>query len=393
LLADRLRARIERDGPLSFHALMQAALYDPAEGYYTTLETFRDYLTSPEVHPAFGLLLGRQVVDVWEALDRPRPLRVLEVGAGTGALAASLLGLVREHGLEVEYAIDEPSPSLRAVQQRRLGDREVSWTASDQRWAHVVIANEVADALPVYRVVVRDGLLRELRVGLDSEGAFRWVEAEDVPARVRAYFDALGLRPPEGAVAEVSTDLADWAQHLAARLERGLLLVLDYGYPAEALFGRTQGTLLTYYRHTLGSDPLVRLGQQDISVHVDFSTLARAARAAGLDVVGVTSQRTLLRNLGILAVQAAMRAPGDRAALAQLTDPRGLGRIGALFATRDLPGYQPVGLRGGRTWPPPAYLPQRPAEPDDLAFVALWREAFGPPHAEQVEEEDHEHAH
>jgi len=393
LLADRLRARIERAGPLSFCAFMQAALYDPAEGYYTTLDRFRDYLTSPEVHPAFGLLLGRQVVDVWEALERPRPLRILEVGAGSGALAESLLGLVREQVAEVAYTIDEPSPSLRAVQQRRLGQFGVSWTAGEARSMHVVLANEVADALPVHRVVLRDGALCELRVGLDAQGAFCWVEADDVPAAVQAYFEALGLRPPEGGVAEVSTGLADWVQRLAARLARGLLLVLDYGYPAEALFGRPQGTLLTYYRHTLGSDPLARPGQQDISVHVDFSTLARAARAAGLEVVGVTSQRTLLRNLGGAALQAAMPAPGDRAAVAQLTDPAGLGRIGALFALRGLAGYQPVGLRGGRHWPLPAKLPQRSAEPDDQDFVDLWREAFGPPHAHGAEEEDHEHAH
>src|SRR5262249_44093177 len=151
------------------------------------------------------------------------------------------------------------------------------------------------------------------------------------PTTVQRYFDRLGLLPPEGAITEVNLGLEPWVRQLATRLERGLALILDYGYPAEAFYARPQGTLLTYYRHTLGSDPLVRMGEQDISVNVDFTTLASAAHAAGLTVIGVTSQRAFLRNLGIGA-----RAP-------QLMDPSGLGRIGVLFLGRGLEGYQPIG--------------------------------------------------
>jgi SAM-dependent MidA family methyltransferase len=121
--------------------------------------------------------------------------------------------------------------------------------------------------------------------------------------------------------------------------ERSLALILDYGYPAENLFSRRQGTLLTYYRHTLGSDPLQRLGEQDISVHVDFTTLATAAHRAGLQVIGVTSQATLLRNLGLFELQ------GDRRAVWPLVDPNGLGRIGVLFLGSGLDGYRPLGLK------------------------------------------------
>jgi SAM-dependent MidA family methyltransferase len=355
-------------GPLSFAEVMAAALYHPRFGYYTRLRGFGadgDFVTSPELHPAFGFLLARQVEDVWEALGRPEPLRILEIGGGTGALAESLLEAVR---LPVSYVIDETSPSLRARQQERLRGLRVGWTPSGE--FDLVLANEVLDAQPAVRLTVRDGQVRELRVSHD----FTWVEAQP-DAELQAYFERLGCLPPEGATAEVNLQLAAWVEQTAARMaERSLLLVLDYGYPAESLFARQQGTLLTYYRHTLGSDPLLRLGHQDISVHVDFTTLARAAHAVGLDVLGVTSQRTLLRNLGVEPVLRQVRSPQDRRAVEQLLDPHGLGRIGALFAARDLDGYQPVGLVGGRDW----RLESAPtlATDDDDPFLDLWREAF-----------------
>jgi SAM-dependent MidA family methyltransferase len=316
-----LRERIAREGPLSFREVMQLALYHPEYGYYSNLRGFGaqgDFITSPEVHPVFGELVARQAIDLWEYLGRPRPLRILEFGAGSGALAQALLARVPD----VAYAIDEPSPSLRQVQRARLGALPPRAGSP-----HLVIANEVLDALPVHRVTVRGGRLRELRVAAELQ----WVEAEP-PTELQAYFERLGLLPPEGAVTEVNLGLQPWVQRLALTLEHGLALIFDYGYAAEALYARPQGTLLTYYRHTLGSDPLVRLGQQDISVNVDFTTLATCAHAAGLQVIGITSQRAFLRNLGIGA-----RAPG-------LVDPNGLGRIGVLFLGRGLDDYVPVGL-------------------------------------------------
>ena len=353
---------------------MQTALYHPEHGYYTNLRGFGadgDFLTSPEAHPLFGFLLARQVADVWQALGRPTPLRVLELGGGSGALAEALLRSLPH----VQYSIDEPSRSLQAAQRARLAALDVDWSVNESGY-HVVIANEVLDAQPVYRVTVRDGQLRELRVGIAASGELTWLETGSAPADVHDYFERLGVLPPEGGVAEVNTALPAWFAQLAQRLERGLALVLDYGYPAEALFARSQGTLLTYWRHTLGSDPLVRLGQQDISAHVDFSSAAMAAQAAGLRVAGVTSQRALLRNLGLGAIHDRYRSPTDRQAIAQLTDPDGLGRIGVLFLTHRLDDYAPVGLTGQRDWPTDERLPSLPPDPADQDFLDQWREVF-----------------
>jgi SAM-dependent MidA family methyltransferase len=366
-----LRDRIRREGTVSFRDVMQSALYDPTFGYYTNLRSFDDFFTSPEVHPAFGWLIGRQALEVWHALHRPRPFRVLELGGGSGALAENMVAYLRQHVPGLEYVIDELSPALQATQRRRLKGPEFRWTQGAA--AHFVIANEVADALPVHRVVVRNRALHELKVGLDEGNELTWVEATSVPPEVAAYFDRLGVRPPERGIAEVSTALHAWTKQLVAGLERGLALVLDYGYPAEQLHGRKQGTLLTYYRHTLGSDPLIRLGEQDISAHVDFSSMAMAAKQAELHVVGVTSQRTLLRKLGIGMLIDSARARIDRGRLSDLVDPHGLGRIGALFLTRGLPEYAPVGLCGGGTWDVDEDAPM--LEQTD-EFIARWREAF-----------------
>jgi SAM-dependent MidA family methyltransferase len=325
-----VRRRAAREGPLSFAEVMASALYHPRYGYYSRVRGFGaqgDFITSPEVHPVFGQLLARQVVDLWQYLGRPHPFRVLELGAGSGALAEQLLSRLPP----TRYTIDERSQSLRKVQRARLGD-SVSWHSAAR--PHLVIANEVLDAQPAHRLTVRQGQLRELRVDAD----LRWVEME-APVEARDYFKRLGLLPPEGAIAEINLQLDNWVRQLARRLgPRSLALILDYGYTAEALFSRPQGTLLTYYRHTLGSDPLQRLGEQDISVHVDFTTLATAAHHAGLHVIGVTSQATLLRNLGLL------ESGGDRRAIWPLVDPNGLGRIGVLFLGRGLEGYVPSGL-------------------------------------------------
>jgi SAM-dependent MidA family methyltransferase len=372
-------ARVAAQGPLSFRDVMETALYHPRHGYYSRLGGFGgegDFVTSPELHPAFGVLLARQALDVWEALGRPRPLRIVELGGGSGALARAVLDQVAsESSARVAYTLVERSRSLAARQRARLEGHDVAW-AEAAAGAHLVLANEVLDALPVHRVVVRGGALRELRVGARA-GRLVWVEAESAPAEVERYFEALGLLPPEGGVAEVNVALPAWAERVAAMLDRGLVLVLDYGGPAEALFGRPQGTLLTYYRHTLGSDPLVRLGRQDISAQVDFTTFATALRRAGLAVLGLVSQAALLGNLGLDQLRRALPRPADRHALARLADPRGLGRVRALFAARGLDGWTPAGLSGARAWPLPRHLPALPPEPAPADFLDQWREAFG----------------
>jgi SAM-dependent MidA family methyltransferase len=365
--------RIARDGPLSFRDVMQAALYHPEYGYYTNLRGFGaagDFITSPERHPAFGWLLGRQALDVREAVGRPRPFKILELGAGSGALAEPLVAFLHANGVDVTYTIHEVSPALREVQQQRLTDAAFRWDGSDEP-AHFIVANEVADALPVHRVVVRQGRLHELLVGVDKAGQLTWVEGDAALPELEAYFAALHYLPPEGRVADVCLELTDFVKDVASRLaERGVALVMDYAASPP------RDSLLTYFRHTMGSDPLIRLGQQDISVHVDLRTLVRLAIGQGLRA-GATAQRGLLLNLGLEQVLAKLTGPTDRQALAQLADPNGLGgQIAAVFLLRGFAGYVPVGAKGRADWPEPEGLPSLPPSPDEADFLSQWHEAF-----------------
>jgi SAM-dependent MidA family methyltransferase len=258
----------------------------------------------------------------------------------------------------------------------------------------LILANELVDALPVHVVAVRDGTLRERYVALDGD-RLTWVE--DVPSTpaLAAYFQRLGLLPGEGCIAEVNLAGLAWIEQAASTLDRGALLVVDYGYPAEELYSPTRrhGTLLTYRAHTLGSDPLVRVGEQDITAHVDFTSLARAAERAGLETVGLISQAAFLRRLGLDGYLRQLDASGltawdheaNRRALLALVEPTGLGRVQALLQTRGLGAFDPFQVTPGQDdvgWlpllrPGQMRLPGPPEAEGFLDLEAQWRELVG----------------
>lgn len=358
---------------------MQAALYDPEHGYYTRLRGFGpdgDFITSPERHPAFGWLLARQARDLWEGLGQPLPFRILELGAGSGALAVSLLDALSSDVPDVIYTIDEPSPALRDVQRERLQRHSIRWEwagATEKQKHHLILANEVIDALPVLRARAHGPHLHELLVGIDANDQLTWIEAPEPHAGLAAYMAEVHYIPPEGTVLNICLELGDFVQLLSDRLDdRGMALVLDY------TASPPRDSILTYYRHTMGSDPLVRLGQQDISAHVDLRTLVRLGVRAGFKT-GATAQRGLLFNLGFGQVLNQLTSQTDREALNGLVAPDGLGgQIAVVFLVRGLPEYRPVGAVGGVTWPEPKPLsvPSLPPSGDESAFLEQWREAF-----------------
>jgi SAM-dependent MidA family methyltransferase len=173
---------------------------------------------------------------------------------------------------------------------------------------------------------------------------------------LRAYFDALGLLPGEGCEAEVNLDAVDWMRQAAGSLRRGYVLTIDYGYPAEMLYApwRRRGTLMTFYRHGPGEDPYVRIGRQDMTTHVDFTTLARTGEANGLCTLGFTTQSEFLAALGIGDALAGRPDPKAleehyalRRAVIELSDPAGLGRVGVLVQGKDVPDSPLRGLALG----------------------------------------------
>jgi SAM-dependent MidA family methyltransferase len=347
--------RIEAEGGISFAEYMRMALYHPRLGYYTggreTIGRESDYLTSPEVSPLFGAMVGRQLREMWETMDRPPAFNIVEAGAGTGRLARDILDwasrVAREFLAAVRYTIVEHSEEAAERQRRLLSaeglDSHADWTLQLPGAVDgCILSNELLDAMPVHRVAVRDGLLREIYVTWD-DGHFT-EELRDPSGEIAAYFDALGLLPGEGCVAEVNLEAPRWMREAAASLTRGFLLTLDYGYEAEELFApwRTDGTLLGFYKHNPSADPYARIGRQDLTSHVDFTSVRRAGEQAGLTTLSVLMQSEFLANLGIAEAlePPASEAPdmeeyfARRRAAMELLDPGGLGRIRVMLQTK-----------------------------------------------------------
>ena len=303
-LVAAIRAEIDRAGGwLDFARYMELALHAPGLGYYsagsTKLGAAGDFVTAPELSGALGVALAATLDGELAAL---RADTVLELGAGSGALAGQLLDALSRLGRDVRYQILEPSADLRERQQRALRRfaPRVEWLATlpAEPFAGVVVANEVLDALPVARFCKVGGEARTLGV-VAAGDAFRWGEARAVPAvaaAVAALERTLGRELPEGYRSEVCLALPGLIAALGASLSRGSLLVVDYGLVRAEYYHeqRADGTLICHYRHRAHGDPFLYPGLQDITAWVDFSACADAAAAAELEVAGFTTQAQFL---------------------------------------------------------------------------------------------------
>jgi len=312
-LAARVHEEIARHGGwISFARYMQLALYEPGLGYYSAgarkFGAAGDFITAPEVAPVFSRCLATQCEEVLRGLDGGD---VLELGAGSGVMAAALLEeLARRDCLPGRYRILDVSADLRERQRATLAaavpqllDR-VEWLDRlPEEFAGIVVANEVLDALPVERFVVRNGGLNALGV-TSSFGQLEWSETRAPGAladAVRAAQRDAGIAWPEGYASEINLGLADWLAALAAAVRRGVLLFVDYGLPRREFYAaeRREGTLLCHFRHRFHDDPFARPGLQDITAWVDFTAVAEAGQGAGLEVAGYATQAHFLIGCGL----------------------------------------------------------------------------------------------
>lgn len=340
-------------GWIPFSRYMERVLYAPGLGYYSggarKFGPGGDFITAPELTPLFGQALATQVDQVMRA-SAPH---LIEVGAGTGLLAADLLlELERRSCLPAQYGILELSGELRERQFDTLAQKvphlaaRVQWLdALPERFSGAVVANEVLDVMPVHLLVSRaDGLFeRGVSLAADAEGVRRLCWA-DVPASgaVRDAALALNLPAPSGGEYVTELNLAGraWVSAWAERLEAGALLLIDYGYPRAEYYlpSRSSGTLLCYYRHHAHGDPFLWPGLNDITAFVDFTAVAEAAFEAGLDVLGYTTQAQFLFNCGVLECLA-RRGPQESAdyiraarAVQRLTAPQEMGELFKVLA-------------------------------------------------------------
>jgi len=295
-LLERIGAELARAGNwISFARYIELALHEPGLGYYAggarKFGAGGDFVTAPELTPLYGRALAGQIRELLQPGEA-----VLEFGAGSGALAAAIL-----EELAVPYFVLETSAELKQRQQQRLGG-SVQWLDRlPQHFRGVMIANEVVDAMPVHAVAWTDAGIRERGV-CANEGELAW---SDRAADGLVLSESKKIRveiPPSGRYeSELALFARLWMRSLGRLLERGALLVVDYGFPAREYFHpqRSMGTLACHYRHRVHGDPFFLPGLQDITAHVDFSALAQAATDAGLEVLGYASQMQFLVNCGI----------------------------------------------------------------------------------------------
>lgn len=362
----RLRREIEAGGGhITFARYMQLALYEPGLGYYSAgsykFGPAGDFITAPELSPLFSRCVARQCEQVLQACGGD----ILEFGAGSGAMARDVLAALEAAGrLPGRYLIVEVSGELRERQRAaltaavpHLADR-VRWLDAppESGFTGVMLANEVLDAFPVHRFSIgADGRAREDYVTWDG-AAFAWRSgplSDAAVGRALAAMDAaIGLASlGTGYRAEIGLLAGAWINAAARTLSRGLLLIIDYGFPRAEYYHpqRRDGTLMCHYRHRAHADPFLWPGLQDITAHVDFTAVAEAAVAADLAVAGYTNQANFLLATGLEDAVAADADPAALLAVAQqirrLTLPQGMGELfKAMALTRGL-DVAPRGFR------------------------------------------------
>ncbi len=320
-LKQEIAAAIAHDGPMSLEHFMSLCLGHPQHGYYITRDPFGpqgDFVTAPEISQMFGELLGVWASEAWRGAGSPAPARLIELGPGRGTLMADILRVARvapEFLAASTVHLIETSPVLRDVQRKTLSGagKPVNWTddvAKVIRGPAIVIANEFFDALPVRHFVKTIGGWRERLVGLDAAGELAFGLSEQVEP-------LLTISAREGSIIEVSPASQRLMSELAARVatEGGALLLIDYGYVQTSLGDSLQAVS----RHTY-VDPLAEPGEADLTAHVDFAALARAARAAGAKVMGPVTQAHFLLQLGIERRAAALQKKATPEQAQQISD-------------------------------------------------------------------------
>ncbi|HMD36067.1 MAG TPA: SAM-dependent methyltransferase [Vicinamibacterales bacterium] len=324
-IADLVRER----GPMTVAAFMDLALYDPEHGYYARAARRSgragDFFTSVDVGPIFGDLLEIQIAEMLELLQPsalgPQPSAILdlvEAGAGNGRLAADILRAMRERHRALYGAtrlhLVEASAEARAAQRATLGEAGDRLASSDaalpSSFEGVLLANELLDAMPVHQVVMRDDGLREVYVvaGHQPESPAAGLVTADGPLstpRLAEYLDGIGVTLQPGWRVEINLQAADWIRDAARRLRRGFIILIDYGHDARELYSASHstGTLTTFSSHvSAGAESeappwLQDAGRRDITAHVDFTSVRRAAEADGLQTLGFLDQTYFLMGL------------------------------------------------------------------------------------------------
>ena len=363
-LTEIIRSEIVAGGPMPFRRFMELALYHPEFGYYASgharIGRGGDFFTNVSVGPLFGRLLARQIAEMWSVLGAPGDFTIIEQGAASGDLAADVLGGLRgmfpECHEAVRYRIVEPFAKLEARQRERLGAfaGKVQWSRALEEIrveACVHFSNELPDAFPVHVVNRTGGEWRE-RVVIEKDGRFVFADGPPPSGELREACARIPGPLPEGYVTEVNLAACAWIREVAAVMQRGFVLAVDYGFPRLQYYSpdRIAGTLSAYANHRREPDPLARPGEIDLTAHVEFDGLIEAATAAGLRLEGFTDQHHFTVGLGAEHFADGANA-AERRAYQTLMHPQFMGTafMAAAFSKGTVSAAPLAGFRFART--------------------------------------------
>jgi len=305
-LSEIIKNKIQQQGPISFHDFMEMALYYPSLGYYNSernkIGKEGDFYTSPVLSSLFGEMIGKQMEEMWFLLDK-KPFKIVEYGAGTGALANDILHYLKNNTAlynELNYCIIEKGEKMRSLQNQLLKEK-VSWYDSINEICGIngcVLSNELLDNFPVHKVVMKDDLMEFF---VDFKNDFEEI-LKPANEDLKNYFSELDVLLPKGYITEINLDAIKWIKDISENLKSGFVLTIDYGFSSADLYSdkRNAGTLLSYNRHEINDSPYLNIGAQDITAHVNFSALAHWGGKYGLKCCGFTSQSNFLRSLGLM---------------------------------------------------------------------------------------------
>ncbi len=367
-LSEILAERIRAGGPIPFVEFMRECLYHHAHGYYSRANParFGDYYTSVDVHPVFGRLLARQFAEMWELLGSPRPFILVESAAGVGRLAGHILDFSAQalpaFYTAMEYVAVERSAARRAEHAPRLAAHLAAKRFSNAMEiphsisAGCIFSNELLDALPAHRVIMKEGKLREIYVGREGGEFIEVVDEPSMPA-LEQYLSEQGITLENDQQAEVCFEACDWIEGAGRALGRGFVLTIDYGHEARVLYdeNHNRGTLLAYRDHSVTENLLGAPGEQDLTAHVNFTALDLWGRRAGLIRTGRVTQSEFLVALGRGNEFADLYEPGQtemeklraRLLLKNLIHPEGLGeKFQVLIQHKGIANPQLTGLSG-----------------------------------------------
>ncbi len=363
-LLSLIRSEIRGMGSISFERFMELALYHPEHGYYRRptqrIGRAGDFMTSVSTGPLFGRLLARQFLDCWERMDRPARFSIVEQGAENDTLANDILDWCQKRAPEFFLAIHYTIIGTPGAQNESFSVAEqfqgkIKWAGSLAETAveaGVFFSNELVDAMPVHRVIFRQGCWCEWHVSLDEKERLVWTEKDIADKSLRRA--TADLPQVEGYTTEINLRARSWMKELGRHWPRGYVFTFDYGFTTRDYYAlqRSAGTLTAYRRHGSSGEVLSHPGEQDLTAHVDFSALARAGEESGLAVLGFIDQQHFLTGVAHDELAGTAKAPTgiqeNLRAWQTLTHPQYLGaRFRVLVQGRQVPGGL-IGLRYAR---------------------------------------------